>query len=127
METKKENDEFLDLHKKFNEVNDAATRQKKDNEVIDLIDDIKDQDNPFNDTFKADPEYMIVLIKTTKKDVKMVSDDILQDENLDQNDILFEELPTDPVKRQIIKPNARLKLAVNKIKKNTTDKKIGKT
>ena len=70
---------------------------------------------------------MIVLIKTTKKDVKMVSDDILQDENLDQNDILFEELPTDPVKRQIIKPNARLKLAVNKIKKNTTDKKIGKT
>ena len=60
METKKENDEFLDLHKKFNEVNDAATRQKKDNEVIDLIDDIKDQDNPFNDTFKADPEYIFI-------------------------------------------------------------------
>ena len=56
----------------------------------------------------------------------MVSDDILQDENLDQNDILFEELPTDPVKRQIIKPNARLKLAVNKIKKIQQTKKLEK-
>ena len=37
----------------------------------------------------------------------MVSDDILQDENLDQNDVLFEELPTRLVKCQIIKPNAR--------------------
>ena len=39
-ETKKENDKFLDPYKKFNEVNDAATQQKKDNEVTYLIDDI---------------------------------------------------------------------------------------
>ena len=56
----------------------------------------------------------------------MVSDDILQDKNSDQNDLLFEELPTCPVKRQIIKPNTRLELAANKIKKNTTDKEIEK-
>ena len=45
----------------------------------------------------------------------MVSDDILRDENLHQNDILSEELPTRPVRRQIIKPNARLELMATKI------------
>ena len=55
----------------------------------------------------------------------MVSDDILRDKNSDQNNVLFEELPTCPVKCQIIKPNARLELA--KKKKNTTDKEIEKT
>ena len=45
----------------------------------------------------------------------MVSNDILWDENLHQNDILFEELPTRPFRRQIIKPNARLELMANKI------------
>ena len=59
-EAKKENEKFLDLYKKFNEVNDAATQQKKDNEVIDLIDDIKDEGNPFNDTFKADLRVALV-------------------------------------------------------------------
>ena len=59
----------------------------------------------------------------------MVSDDILQGKNLDQNDVLFEELPTRPVRHQVIKPNARLELAANKIKKkfdrqrNRKDKK----
>ena len=47
----------------------------------------------------------------------MVSGDILQDKKLDQNDVLFEELPIRPVKRQIIKPNARFELAANKIRK----------
>ena len=59
-ETKKENDKFLDLYQKFNEVNDAATQQKKDNQVIDPVDDIKDEDNSFNGTFKADPENVFI-------------------------------------------------------------------
>ena len=46
--------------KKFNEVNDAATQQKKDNEVIDLVDDIMDYDNPLKDTFTADPEDIFI-------------------------------------------------------------------
>ena len=44
----------------------------------------------------------------------MVSDDILRDKNSDQNNVLFEELPTCPVKCQIIKPNTRLELAKKK-------------
>ena len=59
-ETKKENNKFLDLYEKFNEVNDAATQQKKDNQVIDPVDDIKDEDNSFNGTFKEDPEYVFI-------------------------------------------------------------------
>ena len=59
-ETKKENNKFLDLYEKFNEVNDAATQQKKDNQVIDPVDDIKDEDNSFNGTFKEDPENVFI-------------------------------------------------------------------
>ena len=58
--TEKENDKLLDLYKKFNEVNDAATQRKKDNEIIDLVDDIKDEDNPFNNIFKTDPEGIFI-------------------------------------------------------------------
>ena len=42
-----------------------------------------------------------------------MSDDILQEEHLDQNMLLFKELPTRPVRGQIIKPEA--KLVANKI------------
>ena len=47
----------------------------------------------------------------------MVSDDIPEDKNLDQNNVLFGQLPTHPVKRQIIKPNTILELTANKNKK----------
>ena len=112
-------------------MNDTATQQKKDNEVIYLIDDIKDEDNPFIDIFKADTEDIFIndnlfdsFDQNDKKDIKMMSDDLLQGENLDQNSFLFEELLTGPVRRQIIKPSARLELPANKIFKNTIDKEI---
>ena len=57
----------------------------------------------------------------------MVSDDILQDKNSDQNDVLFEELPTCPVKCQIIKPNTRLELAKKKYNRQRNRKKQKKT
>ena len=110
-------------------MNDTATQQKKDNEVIDLIDDIKAEDNPFNDIFKADTEDIFIndnlfdsFDQNDKKD--MVSDDLLQDENLGQNSFLFEKLLTGPARRQKIKPSATLELPANKIFKNTIDKEI---
>ena len=45
----------------------------------------------------------------------MMSDDILQDKDLDQINVLLEELLTRSIKRQIIKPNTRLELVANKI------------
>ena len=44
-----------------------------------------------------------------------MSDDILQDKDLDQINVLLEELLTRSIKRQIIKPNTRLELVANKI------------
>ena len=110
-------------------MNDTATQQKIDYELIDIIDNIKDNDNPFNDTFKVDPENIFIeddlfdhFNRNNKKDIKMVSDNILQDQHFDQNDILFEELRTYPVKQEIIKTETTLELAATKIKKTTTDK-----
>ena len=45
-ETKKEDDEFFDLDKKYNEIDDAVTEQKQQkNYFIDLFDDVLDEDN----------------------------------------------------------------------------------
>ena len=44
-----------------------------------------------------------------------MSDDILQDKDLDQINVLLEDLLTRSIKRQIIKPNTRLELVANKI------------
>ena len=109
--------------------------KKKTMKLIDLVDDILDYDNPLKDTFTADPEDIFIddnlfddFDQNYKKYIKMASDDILQGKNLDQNNVLFEELPTRPVRHQLIKPNARLELAANKMKKKkSTDKEIGKT
>ena len=94
---------------------------KKGNEIIDLVDDIIDHNNPFKDTFKTDPVDIFIddnllydFDQNNKKDIKMVSDDILWGENIDQNDALFEELSTPPVRCQIVKPDARLELMANK-------------
>ena len=48
-ETKKEDKEFFDLDQKCNEIDNAATEQKKQDYFIDLFNDVLDQDNPFND------------------------------------------------------------------------------
>ena len=45
-ETKKEDDKFFDLDKKYNEIDDAVTEQKQQkNYFIDLFDDVLDEDN----------------------------------------------------------------------------------
>ena len=59
------------------------TQRKKDNEVIDLIHDINDEDNSFNDTFETDRKGIFIndnLFESSdqnnKKAITMVSDDI---------------------------------------------------
>ena len=49
----------------------------------------------------------------------MVCDDILKDENLNQNNVLFEEIPKRPLKLQIIRPNKNLNWQQTKLRKNT--------
>ena len=59
IETKKEDDEFFDLEQKFNEIDNAATEQKKQNDLKDLVDDVLDENNPFNDKIKTE----VIILK----------------------------------------------------------------
>ena len=53
MKQKKEDDEFFDVEQKFNAIDNAATEQKKQNELIDLVDDVLDENNRYNDKIKT--------------------------------------------------------------------------
>ena len=50
VETKKEEEDFNDLKIKFGQIDNAATQQKKQSEMIHLVDYFLDDDNSFNDT-----------------------------------------------------------------------------
>ena len=50
---KKEDDEFFDVEQKFNAIDNAATEQKKQNDLIDLVDDVLDENNRYNDKIKT--------------------------------------------------------------------------
>ena len=47
LETQAVDDEFAKLKQEFDRVNDAATEQKKQTEVTDLVDDVIDEKNLF--------------------------------------------------------------------------------
>ena len=66
IETKKENEEFDDLFLKYKEIDNAATEQKKENDIINLIDDVLDESNPSN-TMKTETELMTCLLTLTRK------------------------------------------------------------
>ena len=68
---------------------------------------------------------------TDQKDIKKISEDVLQDRNLDQNEVLFADLPEEwPEKVNItpqkINPNASLERAANRIKKKISKAKTNK-
>ena len=58
IETKKEDNEFFDLKQKFNAVDNTATEQIKQNDLIDLVHDMLDENNPFNNKVKAEDIYI---------------------------------------------------------------------
>ena len=86
----------------FNEVNEAATEQKKQNEVITLSDDILDEDNPFNN-IKIDDIYIEDNLYDNKdsQNVKNISNGIIEtiDLSCDIEIPSDTELATDPPKK----------------------------
>ena len=65
---------------------------------------------------------------TDQKDIQKISEDVLQDTNLDQNEAFFVDLLKEwPEKNKITTkkstPNARLEMAVNRIKKKSQRQK----
>ena len=72
-----------------------TNKQTKKNDFIDLFDDTLDEDNHFNDTMKTEDIFIDdnLFDGTDQKEIKNVSEDVLQNTNLDQNELLFVHLP----------------------------------
>ena len=72
IETKKENEEFDDLFLKYKEIDNATIEQKKENDIINFIDDVLDESNPFN-TMKTETEDIFIddlFADTDQKDIE---------------------------------------------------------
>ena len=130
---KKEDEQFFDLDQKYNKIDNAATERKKQDYFIDLFDDVLDEDNPFNDTMKTEDIFIddSLFDNTDQTEIKKVSEDVLQDTNIDQNKALFVDLPEEwPEKVKTtprkITPNAHLEVAANRIFKKISKTKTNK-
>ena len=81
-ETTLVDDKFTNLKTKYDKINDVATKQKKQQKVTDLVDDVIDESNPFqnleiediwveDDIFdKYDSKETIEISKDILKDIK---------------------------------------------------------
>ena len=65
MKQKKEDDEFFDVEQKFNAIDNAATEQKKQNDLIDLVDDVLDENNRYNDKYMFKTIYLMIMTQKT--------------------------------------------------------------
>ena len=93
-ETQAINDEFDKLKQQFDAVNDAATEQKKQDDVIKLIDDILDEDNPFKNINTEDIWIEGNLFDNNDKEAtKEVSKDVIDT----TNDITTPDNPTETI------------------------------
>ena len=75
-------DEFTDLKTKYDEINDVPREQKKQQKITDLVDDVIDESNPFQnlgteDTWIEDDMFD----KNDDKETIEISKDILKDIN----------------------------------------------
>ena len=81
-ETALVDDKIIDLKTKYDEINDVATEQKKQQKITDLIDDVIDKSNPFQNLRTEDIwiEDDIFDKNDSKKTIE-ISKDILKDIN----------------------------------------------
>ena len=85
IEIKKEGDEFFDLQQKLNVIENATTEQKrKQNNLIDLVDDVLHENNPFNNKIKTEDMYIEenLFDDTDSKDIKIVFGDVTEEKSL---------------------------------------------
>ena len=96
-ETALVDDKFIDLKTKYDEINDVANEQKKQQKITDLIDDVVDESNPFQNLGTEDIRIEDdIFDKNDRKETIEISKDILRDINkndpfLDFN-VLTEEI-----------------------------------
>ena len=96
-ETKKKDDEFFKLALKFSEIDSAAIEQKRQENIIDLFDYLEDDksqvtdDGPKTEDIFIDDDYLFDSLD--EQEIKDISNDVTNDIDIDQNEVLFEELP----------------------------------
>ena len=122
--------------KKTNVIGNAATEQKKQNDFIDLLDDMLDENNPFNDQIKTEGKYIEVNLfdDTDSKDIKNVSNSVIEEINFgDSIEIPFDnEVAIDgpkKIKKRISNPNSicfASNRIIKKYRKQRQKKKFGK-
>ena len=79
-ETTLVDDEFTDLNTKYDEINDVATTQKKQQKVADLVDDVIDESKPFQNLGTEDIWIEDdILDKNDSKETIEISKNILKD------------------------------------------------
>ena len=96
-ETALVDEEFNDLRIKYDEINDVATEQKKQQKITNLVDDIIDKSNPFQN---LGTEYMWIeddlFDKNDNKETIEISKDTLKDVN--KNDPFLDfSVPTEQI------------------------------
>ena len=75
-------DNFIDLKTKYDEINDVATEQKKQQKITDLTDDVIDKSNPFQNLGTEDIWIEDdIFDKNDTKETIEISKDILKDIN----------------------------------------------
>ena len=94
-ETTLVDDEFTDLNTKYDEINDVATTQMKQQKVTDLVDDVIDESKPFQNLGTEDIWIEDdILDKNDSKETIEISKNILKDIN--KNDpFLYFDVPTE--------------------------------
>ena len=107
--------------KLFNKICNAVTDEKQQNEIIDLIDNVLDENNPLSD-IKTDEIYIEddLFDNNDMTEIKVTATNIIGTINLDNDDDISSDdgIAIDaPKKIKIITDPNRLQLASNRIKK----------
>ena len=96
-ETALVDDEFTDLKTKYDEINDVPTEQKKQQKITDLVDDVIDESNPFQNLGTEDRWTEDDMFdKNDDKETIEISKDILKDLNK-KDPFLDYSIPTNQI------------------------------
>ena len=85
IERKKEDNEFFDLEQKFNAIDNSATEQQQKNDLINLVDDVLDENNPFNNKIKTRHILKTICLMILTQKTKNVSDGVIKEINFGNN------------------------------------------
>ena len=78
-------------------IDNSAAEQKKQNDLIDLVNGVLNENNPFNDQVKIEDKYIEdnLLGDTNSKNIKQVSNGVIKEISFDDNIEIPSEVAVD--------------------------------